>query len=186
MHFEEGNIYHVYNMGNNSAKIFFSNDNYLFFLQKIRKEIKPICEILAYCLMPNHFHLMIMATSKSCEKNKQGFQFLSRKLRTILSSYSQAINKQNNTSGSLFRQKTKAKNLYEFFTYPTIKEDYTRTCFFYIQNNPVKANLVKSATEWEYSSFLDFCDLRNGTLCNKKTCVGNSWIRKRKFGNTYK
>ncbi len=71
MRFEEGHIYHIYNMGNNSQKVFFNNENYLFFLWKVRNEIKPIAEVLAYCLMPNHFHFMVMATEKSCETNKQ-------------------------------------------------------------------------------------------------------------------
>ena len=168
MRFEEGHIYHIYNMGNNSTKIFFNEENYLFFLRKIRIEIKPIAEILAYCLMPNHFHFMVQATGKSCKTNKQGIQILARKLGTLLSSYTQSINKQKNTSGSLFRQKTKAKDLREYITYPKIKDDYTKTCFFYIHNNPVVANLADKAQYWKYSSFSDFCDLRTGTLCNKE------------------
>jgi len=167
MYFEKDHIYHIYNMGNNSNVIFFKEENYLFFLRKIRSEIKPTAEILAYCLMPNHFHLIVMATAKSCETNKHGIQFLARKLGTLLSTYTQAINKQQNTIGSLFRQKTKAKDLREYITYPKIKDDYTKTCFFYIHNNPVEAKLADKAQYWKYSSFVDFCDLRKGTLCNK-------------------
>ena len=84
MRFEKEHVYHIYNIGNNSTKIFFNEENYFFFLKKIRNEIKPIAEILAYCLMPNHFHLMVQATSKSCEINKQGIQILARKIGTLL------------------------------------------------------------------------------------------------------
>ncbi len=168
MRFEEGHIYHIYNMGNNSTQIFFNNENYLFLLRKIRKEIKPISEILSYCLMPNHFHFMIMATSKSCEENKQRIQILSRKIGTLQSSYTQAINKQQNSTGSLFRQKTKAKDLREYITYPRIKNEYINQCFAYIHNNPVDVNLVEKPEDWEFSSSRDFYGLRNGTLCNKK------------------
>lgn len=175
MYFEEGHVYHVYNKGNNAARIFFTEENYLFFLRKIRKEIKPICELLAYCLMPNHFHFMLQATAKSCETTKQDIPVLARKLGTLLSSYSQAINKQQNTTGSLFQQKTKAKYLRQTNSIrptaqsgQTVIADYALACFFYIHNNPVKANLVKKAQEWQYSSYADYLDLRNGTLCNKK------------------
>ncbi len=210
MRFEEGHVYHIYNMGNNSTKIFFNKENYLFFLKKIRSEIKPVAEILAFCLMPNHFHLMVQATEKSCKINKsgilrttrptarsgqtdmkEGMQVLTRKIGTLLSSYTQAINKQQKTIGSLFRQKTKAKDLREYITYPRTKDDYTKTCFFYIQNNPVVDNLVDKAQDWTYSSYSDFCDLSNGTLCNKNLAFEilgiekeslHFWINK-DFGN---
>jgi putative transposase len=61
---ERDQIYHIYNQGNNRQKLFHCRDNYLFFLQKIRKHIFPHCEIMAYCLMPNHFHLMIFTMAK--------------------------------------------------------------------------------------------------------------------------
>ncbi len=59
MQFEVDNIYHVFNRGNDSQKIFFSSENYLFFLEKINTYINPYADILAWCLMPNHFHLMV-------------------------------------------------------------------------------------------------------------------------------
>ena len=59
MQFQDGHIYHVFNQGNNHQKVFFNRENYLFFLQKIRTHILPHADILAWCLMPNHFHLEI-------------------------------------------------------------------------------------------------------------------------------
>lgn len=82
------------------------------------------------------------------------------------SSYAQAINKQNNTSGSLFQQKTKAKALTEQKEGKLIS--YLENCFFYVHNNPKEARLVDDLSEWPYSSFLDYVGLRNGTLCNKE------------------
>ena len=63
MQFTTDHIYHIYNRGNNSQPIFFSTENYLFFLKKIRKHILPHADILAWCLMPNHFHLMVYVNS---------------------------------------------------------------------------------------------------------------------------
>jgi putative transposase len=59
MQFESGNIYHIYNQGNNRQKIFFKRENYFFFLQKLELHVLPYADILAWCLMPNHFHFMI-------------------------------------------------------------------------------------------------------------------------------
>ncbi|MGD9930951.1 MAG: transposase [Mangrovibacterium sp.] len=59
MQFEPTHVYNVYNRGNNSQQIFFSRENYLYFLNKIRTYVVPFADILAWCLMPNHFHLML-------------------------------------------------------------------------------------------------------------------------------
>ena len=59
MIFETEHLYHIYNQGNNKQKIFFSRENYLYFLQKINKHIRPHVDVLAWCLMPNHFHLLV-------------------------------------------------------------------------------------------------------------------------------
>jgi putative transposase len=59
MYFEENHLYHIYNQGNNRQKIFFGRENFLFFIEKIRTYIQPYSDILAWCLMPNHFHFMV-------------------------------------------------------------------------------------------------------------------------------
>ncbi len=59
MYFEKSGIYHIYNQGNNKQKIFFCHENYLFFLKKIKNHVFSYADILAWCLMPNHFHIMV-------------------------------------------------------------------------------------------------------------------------------
>ncbi len=105
-------IYHIYNQGNNKQKIFYKRENYHYFLSKFKKYVVPKAEVLAYCLMPNHFHFMVNTTKDSVQNEKVGslmVNALSNGFRKLLSTYAQAINKQENRSGSLFRQKTKAK-----------------------------------------------------------------------------
>ncbi len=163
MIYEAGKIYHIYNMGNQKQKIFFTQENYLFFIRKIRKYLMPVCDILAWCLMPNHFHIMIVAndnTAKQAIKQKHEVSQFSENLRILLSQYSQAINKQENLSGSLFRQNTKSKCLYQINT-----NKYAVACFHYIHRNAYDAKLVLSLTDWTYSSFKDYKGLRKGTLC---------------------
>ena len=66
MYFIPQQVYYIYNRGNNKQRIFFSDRNYRFLLKKIDAELSPCCENLCWCLMPNHFHLLIYATEKSC------------------------------------------------------------------------------------------------------------------------
>ncbi len=107
MHFIENEFYHIYNQGNNQQAIYFNDANYIFFIKKIRDQIAPVANVLCYCLMPNHFHVLIQANEKSVEERKsfggKPMQELPYRIGMMLSSYSQAINKQNKTTGSLFR-----------------------------------------------------------------------------------
>ena len=68
MYFEPDQLYHIFNQGNNKQQIFFTRDNYLYFLSKIKKHLSNNCSILAWCLMPNHFHLMVKIPSYSCSR----------------------------------------------------------------------------------------------------------------------
>ncbi|MDH5365920.1 MAG: transposase, partial [Cyclobacteriaceae bacterium] len=115
MEFVPNNIYHVYNRGNNSQPIFFERENYLFFLKKIRNHLSPFVEILAYCLMPNHFHLLVFIPESDSGldlKSNPEFvinQKINNSIGIILRSYTRAINKKFNRTGSLFQKGTKAK-----------------------------------------------------------------------------
>lgn len=174
---EKDVVYHLYNRGNNSQIVFFNRENYIFFLQKVRKHLYPYCDILAYCLMPNHFHFMIHANSNS-EKTKmhgdKSTNIFSENLRIMLSSYTRAINKQENRTGSLFQQNSKLKPINDIF-YGKISNPnnigYDYFCFHYIHNNPVLAGLVKAKEDWEFSSYMDYSGLRNGNLINKEIAL---------------
>ena len=164
MNFKENYTYHIYNRSN--EQVFYTRANYLFFIQKIRTHILPYSDILAYCLMPNHFHLLITAKKEAEEllnDNKMiCTQVLAKSIGTMLSSYTRAINIQQNRKGSLFAHQTKAKQLnYQ-------KGDYSRDCFFYIHQNPYVAELVRKLEDWEFSSFNDYIGRRNGSLLNKE------------------
>ncbi len=178
MFFEANSVYHIYNRSNET--LFYSRENYLYFLSKIKLSIFQVCNILAWVLMPNHFHLLVQATENSCinttEKHRPDTQLLSKNIGIVLSSYTQAINRQQNRRGNLFAHKTKAKMLNEeylnlsggFNNLTGNKPDYTTTCFLYIHQNPVNAGLVAKLEDWEFSSFSDFAGLRNGKLINKQ------------------
>jgi REP element-mobilizing transposase RayT len=160
MHLVEGEIYHVFNRGNNKEAIFFKPPNYLYFLEGIKRYVLPNCDILSWCLMPNHFHLLIHANKKSVEQIIDGSfprQRFSQSIKQLLSSYTKAINKQEQRTGSLFQQKTKAI---------LTKSNHSSTAFHYIHQNPLKARIVTKMEDWPYSSFKEY--LRPElSICNK-------------------
>jgi putative transposase len=195
MNFEKGYIYHIYNQGNNKGNIFFNRENYLFFLKKMQNYILPYSDILAWCLMPNHFHLMVLVNFEELliesSSNSGGATLSSTPTTTrsfnhsigiMLASYTRAINKQEDRSGALFRETTKAVCLNSskgispaWFTNNGItqinisnpEKEYPRICFDYIHQNPVKAGFVKNIEEWEFSSASDHLGIRNGKIINK-------------------
>lgn len=162
----------------------------------------PYADVMAYCLMPNHFHFMVRVNSQaiaihgappsqttaihgvtqSHPVNKKQRSF-NESIAIMLRSYTRAINKQEQRSGALFREGTKAECLScsevtipAFLnaiknnaphTYDPLKE-YPPACFNYIHRNPVKATLVGKPEDWEFSSAPDYAGIRKGTLVNKK------------------
>ncbi|PPK85994.1 putative transposase [Neolewinella xylanilytica] len=188
--YHESVIYHVYNQSINYELLFREHGNYHFFLNKLRRHIMPLADILCYCLMPDHFHLMLKPKAAGCAPSRCGRflradeddtevkfqQELSHAFKIALSSYAKAINRQYRRRGSLFRAKTKAKPAYHAF-YPeaaSISElesftrfiPYLQTCFHYIHDNPTKAKLATDPLDWEFSSDLDYAGWRDSNLCN--------------------
>jgi putative transposase len=163
MYFVPDEIYHVYNRGNQKQLLFKRRENYLYFLKKINEIIKPRCNILCWCLMPNHFHLLVHATGESAHLipgKPIPMQVLSEGIRILLSSYTKGFNKEYRLCGNLFQQKTKAKQV------SGITTDYSLTAFHYIHQNPIHAGLVDKMEDWEFSSFADYIGIRKGKPCN--------------------
>lgn len=170
MNFSPDNLYHIYNQGNNRQEIFSCNEEYKIFLNLIRENINPNVEIICWCLMPNHFHLMVYTDERILDLKKQGglvIDGLTNGIRKLLSGYARIYNSRHNQSGSLFRQKTKSKCLSETTSKMNRQQDYYFNCFHYIHQNPLIASLVKKLEDWDFSSFKDYAGLRNGTLCKK-------------------
>ncbi len=165
MHIIPEQLYHIYSQGNNQEAIFRERADYVYFLNRVRKRVLPVSDIICYCLMPNHYHFMVNANPKACMPVKLGniiSQELPNAFRILNSGYANEFNKKYKRSGSLFRQKTKFKLL----TNNSQSGDYSFICFNYIHQNPLKSGLVKKMEDWEFSSFQDYLGNRNGTLCN--------------------
>ena len=198
MVFKTGHLYHIYNQGNNRQPVFFLHENYLYFMSKIDQHILPYCDLIAWCLMPNHFHLMVyihtlevvietfnsdsLILSETITK-KLKVRNLNDSIGLMLRSYTRAINKQEDRSGSLFKAHTKSVCLTlseeispsflntGFGTEIKLRtndKEYPQICFNYIHANPVKAKLVKNLADWEFSSYRDYKGLDAGKLTSKK------------------
>lgn len=173
MRFRENDVYHIYNRGNNRQPIFFSEENYRLFLYKIKQEIAPVADILGWCIMPNHFHLLVRANEQSCmERPSFGgkpMQQLAARTGKLLSSYSQEINKQNGTLGALFQPKTKAKSVADAMSearFSGTYQEYLVQLIHYIHQNPLKAELVTRFEDWAYSSFKSYAGIgHDGCAC---------------------
>jgi len=164
MQFEIASLYHVYNRGNNKQTIFFRKENYPYFLDKVRKYIQPNADILAWCLMPNHFHFLIHANDYSVRLVKElplKINALTEGFRLLLSSYTQGINKQEKRTGNLFQQKTQLKNISDG------QRNYGHTAFHYIHQNPIQAGLTEKLEDWEYSSYREYAGSGSTDLCNR-------------------
>ena len=68
MNFYENQIFYIYNQGNNRREIFFSDENYEFFLWKMRTYLLPFGDIIAWCLMPNHYHWLFYVKKTILER----------------------------------------------------------------------------------------------------------------------
>lgn len=100
MKYQPFQIYHIYNQGNNKQKIFFSESNYVFFRKKLSVYLSPYADILAFCLMPNHFHVLISTLPSAAELSKvREMQNLSFSIGQMLSSYTKAIKPPGNPNG---------------------------------------------------------------------------------------
>jgi putative transposase len=160
MQFVEESFYHIYNRGNNKEQIFFQERNYEFFLSKIKQFVVPHANLLAWCLMPNHFHILLQAnseTQKIIKEKPVKINALTESVRLMLSSYTRAIQKQELRVGSLFQQKTKFK----------CADDYLTTVFHYIHQNPYRAGLVKKMEDYPWSSMKEYAGLATQNLCKK-------------------
>ncbi len=92
-----GNWYHIYNRGINGERLFYEEENYLYFLRLLTRYVLNVAEVYAYCLLVNHFHLLVRIFDQPAKPPHQVFSHL-------FNSYAQSINKRYDRTGSLFER----------------------------------------------------------------------------------
>jgi len=173
---EYGWYYHIYNRGNNSEILFKEMENYMYFLSLYKKYIDPIADTLAYCLMSNHFHLVIRVKEKQEIQTFQDLHLFDEKWKGIknerkptpsiqfahlFNTYAKAINNRYKRTGTLFEHPFERRAIEN--------EYYLKHCIAYAHENPVKARLVKSMSEYTWSSF-------NALISDKPTHVNRELV----------
>lgn len=185
MNFEPQHIYHIYNEGNNKQQLFNRHEDYNAYIRLFQSYCLPYCDVLAWCLLPNHFHFMVQANDKCCELKKQGglmLDPLTNGFRKLLSAYAHDFNERNKRTGSLFRPKTKAKDLSQLqLVNAFTRSDYYINCFYFVNQNALLHGLVKDLYQWKYSSFLFYACSRDNDLCNKKLAIEICDYNSKKF-----
>ena len=185
---EYGNYYHIFNRGNNYENIFTKEIDYLKFLDLFDIFISSVADTYAWCLMKNHFHLLVRIK----EKHEIGFlnsqysqsNYLDKKWKTyfpeqvdnnftlkpnptqqfkhLFGTYALWYNKRNNRKGSLFIKNFERKLV--------DNKRYYQNLIVYIHNNPVKHGFVEDTIEYPWTSYL-LIDKDKQTFVKKKTVI---------------
>jgi len=150
--YSPGNYYHIYNRGFDRSSIFREEDNYLFVLRKLKNYLAQLeLTVIAYCLMPNHYHWLI----------RQNGDFSAGLLaQRVFNGYTKAYNLRYNRSGTLFQGPYKVQKINNI--------DHLLNLCRYIHCNPVKDGLLSKLENWPYSNYLEWVGKRKGSLVEKK------------------
>ncbi|NOX85617.1 MAG: transposase [Chlorobi bacterium] len=149
-----GETYHIYNKTVGGELLFITDIDYRYFLKKLERFIVPIAKIYTYCLLPNHFHLMLkireeeeIPTLRKIDDEKHA-DYITRIFGNFFQSYSKSFNKTYQRQGRLFLQPFKRIKVDD--------EDYFVLLVNYIHRNPIHHGLVKELYEWRYSTYQTF------------------------------
>jgi putative transposase len=131
-----GLCYHVLNRGNHRAEVYHGDGDYQAFVSLLRQAcVRVPMRVLCYCLMPNHFHLVLWP---------RGDDDLGAYMHWLLTTHVGRYNRQHHTSGHVWQGRFKA--------FPIQEDDHLCRVLRYVERNPLRANLVKCAEEWAWSS----------------------------------
>jgi putative transposase len=172
--FEPNRCYHVFNHAVHNNNLFVKDTNYQYFLQQLIKHTNPVCQLYAYCLMPNHFHLLIRIKdedsivqyyhqrklSKNPEykpleidlKEFDYHDFVMQQFQNFCNGYVQAFNRMFERKGALFLDFIKRRQVKN--------EKYFTKLIHYIHYNPIHHGFCKDLHSWQYTSFHLFLDNR--------------------------
>lgn len=167
---EKGGIYHVFNRGVSKVDIFKDDQDFGVFLSRLKENLFPEKEnrlkratsqrkklpsgafdLVCYCLMPNHFHLIIQQKTELP---------ISKLVSKVCTSYSMYFNKRYNRVGSLFQDTFKSVLIKD-------NEQLLWTSL-YVHENPIKAAMLENLMNYKWSSFKDYSNLEESGMCKKE------------------
>lgn len=129
--------YHIVQRGNNRNLTFSHDGDYIYFLRVLQEaKLKHSCFVYSYCLMANHFHLLL---------KPEGRDNISWLMKLLGAKYAHYFNKKYNRTGTLWEGRFKSSLIDE--------EEYFLACLHYIEMNPVRAGIVTSPELYRWSSY---------------------------------
>ena len=178
--FAAGECYHIYNRGNAKMDIFRDAQDYQNFLKRLemvlglaepveasgrsqRKALvrleplpKGSFSVVSYCLMPNHFHILI---------KQNGDISISKLMAKLTTSYAMYFNKKYNRVGGIFQDKFKAV--------PVDTDQYLQWLSVYIHQNPPVAGLIEKPEDWPWSSYSSCISNKEDIICDTSIILEN-------------
>ena len=158
---EFNKYYHIYNCGINGMDLFRENTDYKYFLNLYEKHIDPVVDTYAWCLMRNHFHLLIKI--KEEEEIISFYNTASVRVETptkqfsrLFSAYSQTFNKRYRRNGNLFERPFNRKHI--------DNEERFRQLVVFIHDNPTHHGFVSYTDEYPWSSYLTLISTKSTKL----------------------
>ncbi len=149
--FAPDQIYDIYNRGVDGIEIFVRPENYFYLLRKAKRLLEDLpIGMLAYCLMPNHYHFVLQQEDEVP---------ISTFIQRLFQTYTQAFNKEQERRGPLCEGR---------FRHVHVDRDETviHLCR-YVHLNPVTAGLVEQPSDWPYSNYLEWIEARPGILVDR-------------------
>ncbi len=151
--FEEGNFYHVFNRTVDRKPMFKSDGNYKFFLKKYSKYLSHVVDTYAFCLLGNHFHLLVRVKEHLAADinlnigipGKTAHDIVSHQFRKFFQSYAMALNIQHSRIGTLFQTPFKRALI--------DKDQYLAQLLYFIHTNPQQHGLIHDFKDWKWSSY---------------------------------
>ncbi len=132
-------------------RIFFEHEDYLRLLSDINQNVlRYEISVLAYCLLPNHYHFLL---------GQEGVTPISKFMGVTFNAYVQYFNLRHGHSGALFEGRFKHRHV--------TNEPYLLNLVRYIHANPVLHGLIDDPGQWAYSNYLEWVDERAGKLVNR-------------------
>ena len=156
-----GNYYHIYNRAVEKRTIFYSESDYEYFISKaiLYKEMTEV-KILAYCILPNHFHFLLKEPKST---SKVEISAISKFISLLSNSYTKHFNLTKEHSGRLFQGPFKSKLVDD--------DSYLKVLLNYINLNHLKHKITDKVNDWPYSSHHNYVGTWKYNLIGKDCIV---------------
>ena len=156
-----GGCYHVINRGNNRSTVFLDHRDYAAFFDLLIAVRRVVgLEMLAACLMPNHFHFVVRTA---------GGGDVSRWMHRLLTTHTHRHHARYNSVGRVWQGRYKA--------FPIEQDGHLLTVMRYVERNALRAGLVERAQDWEWGSLAwRFGSSFDGPIASPPVALPSNWV----------